>query len=93
MKLRQLAEQTNSTLETGSPDLEIARAAGLDIAGPDDITFLANPKYTPQIAETNAAAIFVKSRAGAHETRPSKSSGYRCASINASRPPSEQPKK
>ena len=59
MKLRQLAEQTNSTLETGSPDLEIARAAGLDIAGPDDITFLANPKYTPQIAETKAAAIFL----------------------------------
>jgi UDP-3-O-[3-hydroxymyristoyl] glucosamine N-acyltransferase len=59
MKLSELAELTGSVLETGLPDTEITAAAGLDIAGPGDVTFLANPKYTPQIAETRAAAIFL----------------------------------
>ncbi len=59
MKLEQLAQLTNSTIERGSPDLEITSTAGMDIAGPRDITFLANPKYTPQVAETKAAAIYL----------------------------------
>jgi UDP-3-O-[3-hydroxymyristoyl] glucosamine N-acyltransferase len=66
MKLSELAAQTFSTIENGSPDLEIKDAAGLDIAGSGDVTFLANPKYTPQIATTKAAAIFLdeKTEAG-----------------------------
>ena len=59
MKLEQLAKLTNSTIERGSPDLEITSTAGLDIAGPGDVSFLANPKYTPQVAQTKAAAIFL----------------------------------
>ena len=59
MKLLELARETASVIEQGSPDLEITSAAGLDIAGPSDISFLANPKYTPQIQETAAGAIFV----------------------------------
>src|SRR5512141_2428557 len=59
MKLVRLAELTHSTIEQGSPDLEITSTAGLDIAGVGDVTFLANPKYTPQTAETKAAAIFL----------------------------------
>lgn len=59
MKLVYLAEQTHATIEQGSPELEINSTAGLDLAGPGDITFLANPKYTPQIADTHAAAIFL----------------------------------
>ncbi len=59
MKLAELAEKTGSTLETGSPDGEITSAAGMDIAGPGDVTFLANLKYTPKVKETKAAAIFV----------------------------------
>lgn len=59
MKLRDLAEATFSTIEQGDPDAEIASAAGLDIARPGEITFLANPKYTPQIAHTQASAIFL----------------------------------
>ncbi|HEX6125147.1 MAG TPA: UDP-3-O-(3-hydroxymyristoyl)glucosamine N-acyltransferase [Pyrinomonadaceae bacterium] len=59
MKLSTLAESTNSTIESGDPDLEIAAAAGLDIAQTGDITFLANPKYTPQIRDTKASAIFL----------------------------------
>lgn len=59
MKLSELAELTNSRIENGAPDLEILAAAGLDIAGSGEITFLANPKYSPQIAETKASAIFL----------------------------------
>ncbi len=59
MKLSELAEKTRSVIERGSPDLEIASAAGLDIAGGGDISFLANPKYTQQVAETRAAAVFL----------------------------------
>jgi len=59
MKLAQLAEKTGSTIEQGSPELEIVSAAGLDIAGPGDVSFLSNPKYSPQINETRASAIFL----------------------------------
>ena len=59
MKLSELAELTSSTIEIGDPSLEIASAAGLDRADNGDITFLANPKYTPQIRETRASAIFL----------------------------------
>jgi len=59
MKLASLAEQTQSTIEQGSADLEITSTAGLDIAGQGDITFLANPKYLRQIGETKASAIFL----------------------------------
>lgn len=59
MKLSELAERTVSIIANGSPDLEITAAAGLDIAGEGDITFLANPKYTPQISSTRASAIFL----------------------------------
>ena len=59
MKLGELAHLTQSTIENGSPDLEIRSTAGLDIAGEGDVTFLANPKYTPQIGSTAASAIFL----------------------------------
>ncbi len=59
MKLGKLAEKTQSTIEQGSPDLEIISTAGLDIAGDGDVTFLANPKYLPQIKTTRSSAIFL----------------------------------
>jgi len=59
MKLSELAENTFSVIETGSPEMEITSGAGLDIAGAGEITFLANPKYTPQITDTKASAIFL----------------------------------
>ncbi|HYJ90182.1 MAG TPA: LpxD N-terminal domain-containing protein, partial [Pyrinomonadaceae bacterium] len=64
MKLSELARETSSIIEQGSPDLEITSAAGLDIAGPNDVSFLANPKYTPQIQETKAGAIFLNDGVG-----------------------------
>jgi len=63
MKLSEVAEKTGSVIESGSPDAEITGAAGLDIAGAGDITFLANPKYTSQISETKASAIFLNENA------------------------------
>jgi UDP-3-O-[3-hydroxymyristoyl] glucosamine N-acyltransferase len=59
IKLATLAEKTFSTIEKGDADLELNGAAGLDIAKNGEITFLANPKYTPQIKETRASAIFL----------------------------------
>ena len=59
MKLSELAEKTYSRIERGDGETEIISAAGLDIAQANEITFLANPKYTPQIKDTKAAAIFL----------------------------------
>lgn len=59
MKLSEIAAQTDSTIERGNGDQEFNAAAGLDLAKADEITFLANPKYTPRIAETQAGAILV----------------------------------
>jgi len=67
MKLAELAEKTSCVIERGSPELEISSTAGLDLAGPGDITFLANAKYFPQIATTKASAIFLN--AGVEVTR------------------------
>lgn len=60
MKLSELAEKTFSIIEGGAANIEIHGAAGLDIAESGQVTFLANPKYTPQIAKTRAAAIFLR---------------------------------
>jgi UDP-3-O-[3-hydroxymyristoyl] glucosamine N-acyltransferase len=61
MKLSELAEKTGAIVERGDAGMEIASAAGLDIARAGEITFLANPKYTPQVAGTQAGAIFLNS--------------------------------
>jgi UDP-3-O-[3-hydroxymyristoyl] glucosamine N-acyltransferase len=61
MKLSELAEKTSAVIEQGSGELEIESAAGLDIAESGQVTFLANPKYTPQILTTKASAIFLRS--------------------------------
>jgi UDP-3-O-[3-hydroxymyristoyl] glucosamine N-acyltransferase len=59
MKLADLADKTGSTIEIGDPGMDIRSTSGLDIAGEGDVTFLANPKYTPQIRDTRASAIFL----------------------------------
>jgi UDP-3-O-[3-hydroxymyristoyl] glucosamine N-acyltransferase len=59
MKLADLAREISCVLESGSLDLEITSAAGLDIAGQNDVSFLANPKYTPQVKETNAGVVIL----------------------------------
>ena len=58
MKLEELAEKTGARFE-GRTEVEIKGAAGLDIAGAGDVTFLANKRYTSQVETTRASAIFV----------------------------------
>jgi UDP-3-O-[3-hydroxymyristoyl] glucosamine N-acyltransferase len=64
LKLRDLAERLDCRLE-GDGDLDITRVAGLEDAGPGDLTFLANPKYASLVATTRASAIIVDSGAAA----------------------------
>ncbi len=59
MQLSIIAEKTFSGIEKKDENLEINGAAGLDIAENGQLTFLANPKYTPQIKKTRASAIFL----------------------------------
>jgi UDP-3-O-[3-hydroxymyristoyl] glucosamine N-acyltransferase len=56
MKLRDLAEQLHCRLE-GDGDIDIARVAALETAGPGEVTFLANAKYHGKVAHTRASAI------------------------------------
>lgn len=59
MKLLELASLTGAQLEGITNDMEIEGAAGLDEARPGDVTFLANPRYTPRINTTAASAIYL----------------------------------
>ena len=63
MKLRDLAAALGCTLRCRAPadaDLEINGAAGLEEAGPNELTFLSNPKYAPLARQTRAAAVLVE---------------------------------
>jgi UDP-3-O-[3-hydroxymyristoyl] glucosamine N-acyltransferase len=57
MKLSELASQTGAKIE--GKDVEITGAAGLDEARDGDVTFLANPRYTPRVSTTAASAIYL----------------------------------
>ena len=59
MKLAQIASALNARLENGSPDTEITGVAGIEEAGPGQLTFVANPKYAPAAKTTKAAAVIV----------------------------------
>lgn len=57
MKLSELAEYLGGRIE--GDDVEVWRLAPITEAQPGDLTFLANPKYTPFIKTTQASAIIV----------------------------------
>jgi UDP-3-O-[3-hydroxymyristoyl] glucosamine N-acyltransferase len=59
MKLAQIASGLGARLENGSPDIEITGVAGIEEAGPGQLTFVANPKYAAAARETNASAVIV----------------------------------
>jgi UDP-3-O-[3-hydroxymyristoyl] glucosamine N-acyltransferase len=59
MKLSQIASALNARLENGSPDTEITGLNGIEQAGPSEITFVANPKYSAAAKRTQAAAVIV----------------------------------
>jgi len=56
VKLRELAERLGCELR-GDGDVEVAGVAGIEQAGPGDLTFLANPRYSSRLADTRAAAV------------------------------------
>jgi len=59
MKLADIASQLGARLENGSPDTEITGVAGIEQAGPRQVTFVANPKYAAAARTTKAAAVIV----------------------------------
>jgi UDP-3-O-[3-hydroxymyristoyl] glucosamine N-acyltransferase len=62
MKIREICELTGAVLEKGDAEMEIHSPAGLDSAGTGQISFLANPKYTPQIKTTGASALILNEK-------------------------------
>jgi len=59
MKLAEIAFVLGATLENADPDAEITGVAGIEEAGPGQITFVANPKYAAAAKTTAAAAVIV----------------------------------
>jgi UDP-3-O-[3-hydroxymyristoyl] glucosamine N-acyltransferase len=70
MKLSELAAVTEARVEAVSSDLEIIGAAGLDDARSGEVTFLANPRYTPRVNSTQASAIYVSEDAQIERSIP-----------------------
>jgi len=58
MKLREIAASLGCRLQ-GDGEIEITGVAGMEHAGPSQVTFLANPKYAPKARHTKAGAILV----------------------------------
>ena len=58
MKLREIAARLDCAL-SGDGEIEITGVAGIERAGPGDLTFLANPKYAHKVKHTLAAAILI----------------------------------
>ena len=58
LKLGEIAKHIGAKLQ-GDPEVEITRLATLKEAGPQDISFLANPGYLPQLGQSKAGAIIL----------------------------------
>ncbi len=58
MKLSALADRIGCRLE-GDGNIEISGVAGLEQAGPHDVSFFSNPKYTAALKSTRAAAVIL----------------------------------
>jgi UDP-3-O-[3-hydroxymyristoyl] glucosamine N-acyltransferase len=58
MKLSEIALKINCRM-VGNGDVEIVRVAGIEDAGPGDLTFVSNRKYVRHIKNTQASAIIL----------------------------------
>jgi UDP-3-O-[3-hydroxymyristoyl] glucosamine N-acyltransferase len=56
MTLAELARRLGCRLE-GDGAVDVTRVAGIEDAGPGDVTFLANPKYASKLPGTRASAV------------------------------------
>ena len=59
MKLSELASALGCEIKGGAESLEITGVAGMEQAGPSELTFLANPKYAHKLKRTRAGAVLV----------------------------------
>ena len=59
MKLGELATRLGAELR-GDAELEVTGVKGIEDAGPTEITFVANPRYTALARKTRAAAVLVE---------------------------------
>ena len=59
MKLSKLAQSLHARIENGASDTEITGVAGIEEAGPGQVTFVANPKYAAAARTTAASAVIV----------------------------------
>lgn len=59
LTLGEIAAHIGAGLD-GDPTLLVRGVAGIETAGPDQITFVANPKYAGQARTTRAAAVLVE---------------------------------
>jgi UDP-3-O-[3-hydroxymyristoyl] glucosamine N-acyltransferase len=75
VKLRELAERLACRLD-GDGEIEVTGVAGLQEAGPGELTFLANPKYQSMLGATRAAAVIL------HEQGPAAP----CAMLRTAEP-------
>jgi UDP-3-O-[3-hydroxymyristoyl] glucosamine N-acyltransferase len=58
LKLRELAERLECRLD-GDGEIDITRVAGIESAGPSDVTFFANNKYAAELRITRAGAVIL----------------------------------
>ena len=63
MRLGEIAKQLGCEVD-GDASLEISGVAGIEEAGPGELTFLVNRKYRPALETTRASAIFVAKDSG-----------------------------
>ncbi len=59
MKLSKIVALLGARLENGSPDMEITGVAGIETAGPGELTFVSNPRYAAAAKSTKASAVIV----------------------------------
>jgi UDP-3-O-[3-hydroxymyristoyl] glucosamine N-acyltransferase len=59
MKLTDIATALHARVENGSPDIDITGVAGIEQAGPGQLTFVANAKYAAAAKTTRASAVIV----------------------------------
>ncbi len=57
--LADLAHRLNADLRCGDPNLLISGIRGIEVAGPDHLTFVSNPRYAAHARTTRAGAILV----------------------------------
>jgi UDP-3-O-[3-hydroxymyristoyl] glucosamine N-acyltransferase len=59
MKLADIAKALDARIDNAQPETEITAVAGIERAGPGQLTFVSNPKYNAAAKTTKASAVIV----------------------------------